>query len=117
MLATGNLGMKVNRNILALRIIHIIGAIILYFSMAVLIYFGIFKESNSLTNLSILFLLLEIFLILIFGECPLTRMHRFFDDKRGFFGLFLPDGYKKMAFIISILLGLFSFIFYVFRII
>lgn len=109
--------MKYRNEILTIRIIHIIGAIILYSSIFVLIYSGIYKYKNSLTFLMTIFLLLEGVFILIFGECPLTRVHKIFDDKKGFFGLFLPRGYRKPAFIASVFAGILSFVFYIIRII
>lgn len=89
----------------------------LFFSIAVLIYFGIHKESNSLTIFSIMFLLLEGFLIIALKDCPLTKVHEMFGDDKGFFKLFLPEKHSKLAFKISASIGIFSIAFYMVRII
>jgi len=109
--------MKYSNEILTIRLIHIISVLMLYFSMAVLIYFGINKELNSLTIFAIMFLMLEGALVGVMRDRPLSKVHKKFGDDKIFFDLFLPEKYQESAFMVSLAIGILSVIFYVSRII
>lgn len=105
--------MNLKSKIYTLRIIHIIGAIFLYFSIGILLYSAITKKNPLLLKYALGALTLEsVGIIFSKWDCPLHPLHKKLGDDKAFFGLFLPKKYTRGAMIISIFFGGFAICFW-----
>ena len=105
--------MELKSKIYALRTIHLIGALFLYFSIGVIIYSAIVKNNPNILKYSLGALSLESIAIVINKwDCPLHPIHKKLGDEKAFFGLFLPEKHTRKAMIFSIFLGAFALLFW-----
>lgn len=105
--------MDIKSKIYTLRLVHIIGALFLYFSAGVLIYAALTGKDTILVNYSLAALSLEgLGIIINKWDCPLHPIHKKLGDDKAFFGLFLSQKYTRKAMVISIFIGVFAILFW-----
>jgi len=86
--------MKNSTKLLLLRIIHSF-IIILFIISIITIYYSVFTGYNGLILLiGTSLLILEGFGLIIWRECPLSPLHRKYQDEIGFWAFYFP---KKMT--------------------
>ena len=98
------------------RFIHIL---IGTFFLLCLVYLYYSVLSNKVAfNIYLAFaaIILEGILLFVKGACPVTELQRKYGDKKGFFDLFLPEGFLPFVVPVFSLLTILIFIIYIFKI-
>lgn|GEM_PF-1193063 len=74
-----------------IRFLHGLAVVVLTICLVLLYYSVYTKQTGLWLILAIPPLMIELVLLLIYKDCPLTLLHHKYGDSTGFFGLFLPE--------------------------